>query len=256
MARAAAAAAVHCGPTHFWDNKQMRWLVCLVGLPLLCATDPGQELNLGVNAFREGHYHEAVTHFNAALRLDPGFITARLYLGTAYLSLYVPGVPAPENQRFADLALEQFQQVLQLDPENDAAIGSIALMYFNQKKYPEARQWYYSLTEADPENKEAFYSLGVIAWSEFRAANPGPNADPRVRAELRKRWRPVIAEGIRNLHSALDLDSNYEAAMGQISLLLRHQADLDESGEESARDLRAADEWAARAAALHKRRAR
>ncbi len=37
-------------------------------------------------------------------------------------------------------------------------------------KLDEAAEWYEKLIEVDPKNKEAYYSLGVIAWSKWYPA--------------------------------------------------------------------------------------
>ena len=43
------------------------------------------QLNQGVQAFKNAQYPEAVEHFKTAVELDPNFPTARLYLATAYM---------------------------------------------------------------------------------------------------------------------------------------------------------------------------
>ena len=49
------------------------------------------QINKGVAAFKGAQYPEAVEHFKTAVELDPNFITARLYLATAYMQQYFPG---------------------------------------------------------------------------------------------------------------------------------------------------------------------
>jgi len=74
-------------------------------------------LNAGVNAFKAGQYTAAADAFKTAIDLDPDLPVARLYLATAYMQQYVPGSDTPENKRFADSALEQFDKVL-ADPKS------------------------------------------------------------------------------------------------------------------------------------------
>src|ERR1043165_8540295 len=128
------------------------------------------QLNKGVQAFKNAQYAEAVEHFKTAVELDPNFPTARLYLATAYMQQYIPGADSPENVKMAQAAFDQFQKVLDTDPKNTVAIASIASLYLNQKKWDEAQQWYEKLTSVDPKNKEAYYSLGFIAWSKWYPA--------------------------------------------------------------------------------------
>src|SRR5918998_6606161 len=72
-------------------------------------------LNKGVQAFKSAKYSQAVDHFKEAVRLDPEFPTARLYLATAYMSQYIPGAVSPENQQNADAAEREFLKVLEKD---------------------------------------------------------------------------------------------------------------------------------------------
>src|SRR5215831_21086365 len=48
-------------------------------------------LNKGVNAFKNGQSDAAIEDFKEAKAADPDLLNARLYLATAYASLYIPG---------------------------------------------------------------------------------------------------------------------------------------------------------------------
>lgn len=124
------------------------------------------QLNKGVQAFKNAQYPQAVENFKIAVDLDPAFPTARLYLATAYMSQYIPGADSPENMQMAKAAMDQFNLVLKDDPKNQTAVASIASLYFNQKKLDDAKDWYGRLTVLNPRNKEALYTLGVIAWTK------------------------------------------------------------------------------------------
>ena len=47
------------------------------------------QLNQGVQAFRNAQYPDAVEHFKKAVELDPNYATARLYLATSYMQQYI-----------------------------------------------------------------------------------------------------------------------------------------------------------------------
>ena len=63
-------------------------LIGSVGCDKIKARD---QLNKGVQSYKNGKYEEAIEHFKNSVTLDPSLVTARLYLGTAYMQLYVPG---------------------------------------------------------------------------------------------------------------------------------------------------------------------
>ena len=71
--------------------------------------DARQELNQGVRAYKAADYEGAIEHFKNAVRLDPSLKVAKLYLATAYMQQYVPGVETPENNANATQAIEQYR---------------------------------------------------------------------------------------------------------------------------------------------------
>jgi tetratricopeptide (TPR) repeat protein len=223
------------------------------------------QINQGVTAFKSAQYPEAVEHFKQAVELDPGFITARLYLGTAYYQQYVPGAESPENSQFAKAAMDQFTKVLETDPKNSVAIASIASLYLNQKKFDEAQQWYEKLAAVDPNNKDAYYSLGFIAWSKWypvlnaaRAKlkmnpdDPGPIKDKKVKAELKEQYGAIIDSGLKNLDKSLEIDPEYDDAMAYENLLIRERADLADSKAQYDQETQVADGWVQKVLATKK----
>jgi Tfp pilus assembly protein PilF len=213
-------------------------------------------LNQGVHAYKNAQYAQAVELFERAVQFDPSFSTARLYLAMAYYSQYIPGAESPENQQMADHALDQFQKVLAQEPRNDVATQSIASLYFNQKKWDDAEKWYKQALGINPKNREAYYTLGVIAWTKWyapwagaraklgmRPEDPGPIKDKKVREELKTQYLPIINTGLDNLQKALDVDKEYDDAMAYVNLLIRERADLDDNPDDYKKDVETADTW-------------
>ena len=81
------------------------------------------QLNKGVAAFRSAQFQTAIVHFKNAVALDPTLLNARLYLATAYAQQYVPGGESPENLKIAQQAIDAFNDVLKMDPNNTTAHG-------------------------------------------------------------------------------------------------------------------------------------
>ena len=226
------------------------------------------QLNQGVQAFKNAQYPEAVERFKTAVELDPSFSTARLYLATAYMQQYIPGAMSPENEQMATAAYDQFMKVLEQDPKNSVAIASVASLYLNQKKWDEAQQWYEKLTAVDPTNADADYSLGFVAWSKWypaygtaranlgmRQEDPGPIKDKKVREELKAQYASVIDGGLKALDKALQINPDYDDAMAYENLLIRERADLTDNKEEYAQQIKVADDWVQKALATKKRKA-
>lgn len=213
-------------------------------------------LNKGVNAFKSGQYQAAADFFRTAVDLDPTFPTARLYLATSYMSQYIPGAESPENKKNADAAMEQFQKVLADDPKNILATQSIANLYYQMKDFPKAKEWNRKVIALDPSDKGAFYTLGVIAWTDFitpdrearaklgmKPEDPGPLKDPAIREELKAKYKASLDQGIEDEKKALAIDPEYENAMAYMNLLIRYRADLDDTRDQYLADSKEADNW-------------
>ncbi|MGH9664579.1 MAG: tetratricopeptide repeat protein, partial [Bryobacteraceae bacterium] len=207
-------------------------------------------INKGIQAFKSAKYADAVEHFKTAIQLDPSSQNAKLYLATAYMTQWIPGADSPENKQLAEAAKNQFLDVLKDSPNDKTALASLASLSYNQaqamspeekaKKFDEAAGWYKKLAAADPNNKEAYYSLGVIDWAKWypalmtaraklgmKAEDPGPIKDKKVKAELKEQYSGIIEDGIQNLQKAIDIDKEYDDAMAYMNLLIRERADLD-----------------------------
>jgi tetratricopeptide (TPR) repeat protein len=239
-----------------------RWIAGLaLGLTALLGTGCDKlkardQLNQGVQAYRNARYPEAVERFKQAVELDPTFPTARLYLATAYMMQYIPGAESPENLQMAEAAHQNFLKALEQDPKSTVALASIASLYFNQKKFDEAQEWNRKLIQVDPKNRDAYYTLGVIAWTKafqadaeararlgMRPEDPGPLKDKKVREELRAKNWDMIGQGIKDLENALALDKEYDEAMAYENLLFRQRADLQDTPEAYKTDTETADAW-------------
>ena len=225
-------------------------------------------LNKGVQAYKNAQYPEAVEQFKVAVELDPELAAARLYLATAYMSQYIPGADSPDNNRMAQQAHEEFLSVLEKDPGNSVALASIASLFFHQKKFDESEEWFKKLIAAHPDNKEAYYTLGVIAWTRtfqkrmaaraemgMRPEDPGPLKDRKVREKIRQENLPIIEEGLKYLHRAVEVDPEYDDAMAYLNLLYRERADLQDTSEAYNKDTEMADNWVDKTLATKKAKA-
>ena len=233
------------------------------------------ELHLGVEAYKNSHCDEAIQHFEKAVDLDGSNLKARLYLATAYVSQYIPGVTSPDNIQLAEKAIVQYQHVLDSDAERDSKINStkgIAYLYLNMKKFDDSKKYYEMASDLDPKDPEPHYSIGVIDWTatyqprmEARAKldmKPEEHLDPanqdqkKVCDELSIKNRPVIEEGIDSLNKAIELRPDYDDAMAYMNLMYREKADL-ECDNLTAReeDLKTADHWVDKALAVKKSKA-
>jgi tetratricopeptide (TPR) repeat protein len=231
-----------------------------VGCNKLRARD---QLNKGVKSYKDNHYEQAIDHFQQAVQLDPTLINARMYLATAFVSQYIPGVDSPDNLRTAQQAIDEYQKVIDANPSRDQKVNSakgIAYLYLNEKKWDDAKKYYRMASDLDPNDPEPYYSIGVIDWTacfqprmEARATlgmKPEENLNPKnkdqmkVCSELKVKNTPSIQEGIETLSKAIQLRPDYDDAMAYLNLMYREKADVEcDDLATRAEDLKTADHW-------------
>ena len=253
--------------------KVARQVVALAALLVLAFAASGCNklkardlLNKGVTAFKNGQSDAAIEDFKQAKEADPDLLNARLYLATAYASLYIPGAPSQENMARGNQAVAEFKEVLDKDPINIPAIDGIGSILFQMggqpfdpKKFEESKSYHQKHIQLKPEDPEPYYWIGVIDWTlafrgngemrldynknnirkQVKDTDPLPTA---VRSEYASKYGPLIDEGITDLQKAISIKPDYDDAMAYLNLLYRRKADMVESKEEREALLKQADD--------------
>src|SRR5271165_2321740 len=247
-------------------------LLSAVGCEKLRARD---QINKGVQAYKNAKYEDAIEHFKNAVQLDPSLLNARLYLATAYMQQYIPGADSPDNNRFAEQAIEEFKKVLDSNPpppkeQRILALKGIASLYFNMKKMDDAKKYHQMVTELDPNDPEVYYSIAVIDWTQAY--------QPRLEARAKLGLKPtdltidkktcvdllkaisanqaVVEDGISRLNKAIELRPDYDDAMAYLNLMYRERADLECDNPDARKaDLKNADDWVDKTMATKKAKA-
>jgi hypothetical protein len=236
-------------------------------------------LNKGVQSFKNGQSDVAIEDFKQATDADPELLTARLYLATAYASLYIPGAPSAENAAHGNQAIAEFKQVLDRDQNNLSAIDGIGSILFqmagqpfDEKKFEESKTYHQRHIQIKPEDPEPYYWIGVIDWTlafrgngELRVAYNKDNikkqirdTDPlpaAVRTQYAGKYGSLVDEGIADLQKAISIRPDYDDAMAYLNLLYRRKADMVESADERNNFLKQADDLVDKVKEIKQRRA-
>lgn len=214
-------------------------------------------LNKGVVAFKASQSDTAIEDFKRASELDPSLMTARLYLATAYASLYIPGAPSAENKAHGDQAIAEFKNILETDPNNLTAIDGIGSLLFqmagtppiNEQGFEDSKAYHEKHIQIKPEDPEPYYWMGVIDWTlawrgngelrldfnrnnikkQVKDTDPLPAA---VRGQYATKYGTLVDEGITDLQKAISIRPDYDDAMAYLSLLYRRKADMVQSEDE------------------------
>ena len=123
-----------------------------------------------------------------------------MYLATAFVSQYIPGVDSPDNLRTAQQAIDEYQKVIDANPSRDQKVNSakgIAYLYLNEKKWDDAKKYYRMASDLDPNDPEPYYSVGrdrldgLLPAAHGRARQAGHEAgrEPESRrTKIRRRF--------------------------------------------------------------------
>jgi tetratricopeptide (TPR) repeat protein len=225
------------------------------------------QLNKGVDAYKNGHYDEANEHFQKATELDPKLPMAKTYLATALEQDVAPGVTTPDNMKIANQAIDMFKEVLSEKPNDVDSMKKIAGIYFSINNMDEAENWQKKVLDVDPNDPEAAYTIGVIDWKKahqnklaaLQAAGLNDDGKGNVKAPknvmepLAKENAPLVDEGLKYLTMAVNDRPNYDDAMQYLNLIYRNKADVDYGNPAAvSQDLADADEWTAKALGTRK----
>ena len=243
-------------------------LLMTAGCTKLKARD---QLNKGVQSYKAANYEAAIEHFKNAVNLDNDLKVAKLYLATAYAQQYVPGVDAPDNVRNANQAIEQYKAVIANDPKSINSLKGIAFLNMQMKNFEQAREYYKKAIDADPNDPEVYYSVGVIDWSQSykdAAENKGKEGlkvDDELKGKgsqkicdaLKAKDGPSVEEGMKMLQIAIDKRQDYDNAMAYMNLIYRRKAnDMScEDAQARADFKKTADDWSDKAMAARKKKA-
>jgi tetratricopeptide (TPR) repeat protein len=106
------------------------------------------------NAYVElGKYDKAITEFQAALKIDPGFVKADYNLALAYA-----------HARRTDDAVAVLKRLLRADPENTQVLSALGWAYHLAGRDDDALSQYSAVIGLSPADLNALYNSGIILW--------------------------------------------------------------------------------------------
>lgn len=107
--------------------------------------------SLGIIAYQEGNYEEAIAFITKAILLEPSSPTLQNSLGNIYTKL-----------TDFNTAISCYQNALVLQPDYAVAYNSIGNILYTQKKFEEAQKYYEQAIKFNPHFINAHYNLANI----------------------------------------------------------------------------------------------
>jgi tetratricopeptide (TPR) repeat protein len=206
------------------------------------------QLNEAARAYREGRFELAEQHSREAARLDPENKTAPMFIASAILRQYRPGVQTPENIAKAQEAINAYQEILKKNPQDEEAYKAIAYLYGAIKEEQKLRDWISSRAANDAtdpvKRAEAYVVLASKDWDcSFKITelptNKTTTIDPtnsRATVSYKKPADPkdfnqaqvCVKQGLAEAENAIKFDPNNESAWSYKTNLLLEASKLAE----------------------------
>ncbi len=115
--------------------------------------------NLAMAYENQGKSQKAIDALYRAVQTNPNNIVARINLATMY-----------GQKKQLGAAIAQYKQVLQIDGTNLDATVNLAKCLVSQGNYKEAKHYLKSAIAINPNDPEAFWELGNLAWNSEKDA--------------------------------------------------------------------------------------
>lgn len=190
----------------------------------------------GASADRE--YDKALERLGEAIAEDPGIMEARQVRGQIYMELDRPAE-----------AIEECRAALDIDPEYETAIFTMAQAFRKIKKYDEAAAGFERLIQMDPKDPKPYLNLGEISIdtgdldSAVSHLEKAVAADPEHSAVAHNLLGSVYLEkklfepAEREIRTSLEMRPQMPDAHYNLGLLYEERGDLRRAADEYRKEI-------------------
>ena len=196
------------------------------------------ELAQAKAAREKGNSDEAFYHVERALAINPNLIEAHFVLASTANDLCTPSAEPGPDMRRCGLAFQEYLRVLDLDPNHQLALTSLAYLSYQFDRLDDAESNYRRALIVNPRDPEALCGVAAMdlrrSWADLAKATNGEiNQPQRGRyiksascAEVGNRNRNRIDEGIMLITRAMDTRNGDVDLMGYLATLYWLRAEI------------------------------
>lgn len=113
---------------------------------------------LGVAYFKSGKFKIALNHYKRVLEMDHNYAPVYNNIGTLYLVFYQQN----KDDRAYNLAMQNFNQALEIDPRLYSALNGRGSAYYFKNNFNKAVTDWKKAIEVKPKFAEPYFNIGII----------------------------------------------------------------------------------------------
>jgi Flp pilus assembly protein TadD len=203
-------ALMFCAQTQvsYWQNSESLWTRTLA-----CTSDNYIAHNdLGSALLQKGDVDKAISHFQTALQIKPGFTEAQNNLGTALL-----------QKNNVDEAISHFQAALQIEPDDATAHNNLGDALLQKGDVNKAVAHFQTALQINPGYAEAHYNFGNALLKAGKAD------EAIVQYQQALQIKPDYAKAHNNLGSVLLQKGDVDRAIAHDQRALQIKPDYAEA---------------------------
>ncbi|MBI3940518.1 MAG: tetratricopeptide repeat protein [Acidobacteria bacterium] len=164
-----------------------------------------------------GRTDDALKSAQQALEKDSSNVDAHLLMGDIYFR-----VRLRQDPKARELAVQEYETVLRLDPDNLSALSSLGRLYISANQYPKAEEIFQKLVNSQPDAVEEFFLL-ALSQAEQRKFDAALQNTKRVLQVNPSNIRALALQGF--IYERLHDDDAAIAAYQQILKVQPQDAD-------------------------------
>jgi len=187
--------------------------------------------NLGVALDKQDQTDEAISQYQEAIRLKPGYAEAHNNFGVAL-----------DKQDQTDKAIRQYQEAIRLEPDYANAHNNLGFALDQKGQIDEAISQYQEAIRLKPEHAKAHNNMGLALAAKGRfdeAIENFRNAiqiNPNDAEALNNLGNALAAKGrfdeaIEHYYKAIQINPNFSDALNNLGVALAAQGQFDEAVE-------------------------
>ena len=163
---------------------------------------------------RAGRIAEAIAEAEAVLKQDPANLPARRILARIYVRSLGDLESASSQKDIVDQAIEQYRQIVRLDPEDTDSGLWLARLYRIQQQEEPAEAVLRGILKRNPDEERAVRQLALLLLDAERGPEAVALLEPAAKKATSPEWSMLLGEAYAKTHDYAASEAACRTAVG------------------------------------------